>query len=60
MPTLVVYALKIPTILFTFVNGNPKPVEMPPVEGEMPPVEDFETADVAAGAEEEIGRAERE
>ena len=41
--------------------GAEAPVEeMPPVEGEMPPVEDFETADVAAGAEEEIGRAERE
>jgi len=40
--------------------GVEAPVEEVPMDAEPMPEEDFETADVAAGAEEEIGRAERE
>jgi hypothetical protein len=40
--------------------GAEMPVEEVPMDAEPMPEEDFETADVAAGAEEEIGRAERE
>ena len=51
---------QLPQAMGAEVPVEEMPVEEMPMDAEPMPEEDFETADVAAGAEEDTGRAERE